>query len=491
MSRSFALLMTFTTLWTLCYVLGLSSPSLEGKIFWLRVKYIPSTVTPIIWFYFSLHFAQSKQWFNNQKLRIFAVIYSITTLVIVFTSDFHGFMWKDVWIKPGFPEEEVIHGFYFWIYLAVSYIALLMTFFIYIKYYFHSAKIYKRQALTMVLGSVVPMFASITFLFLKLDLVPLLDETIFSFLISEILFSWSLFGFRSFELIPIAHDLVIQNMNIGLIVFDKNNRFLEINPLAQRLLKLKTDQVIGESANIIFKDQDEIFVMNDIRNEVEIEIIQRSDHENRYFNIHQSPIFDNKNGYSGRIMLITDISERKKNEIILSNYATIDELTRIFNRRHFFILAEKELTRAKRYKRQVSIIIFDIDSFKSFNDVYGHIMGDQVITHVAAKIKAAIRDSDIFGRFGGDEFICLFPEIAQDGAIKTVQRIQDILQKNVFVYEGESFPITMSFGISHWQGDQDITMETLIKHADFALLHAKKQGKNCYKLWEDISASEK
>ena len=111
MSRSFALLMTFTTLWTLCYVLGLSSPSLEGKIFWLRVKYIPSTVTPIIWFYFSLHFAQSKQWFNNQKLRIFAVIYSITTLVIVFTSDFHGFMWKDVWIKPGFPEEEVIHGF--------------------------------------------------------------------------------------------------------------------------------------------------------------------------------------------------------------------------------------------------------------------------------------------------------------------------------------------------------------------------------------------
>ncbi|NTW45299.1 MAG: GGDEF domain-containing protein, partial [Anaerolineaceae bacterium] len=142
-------------------------------------------------------------------------------------------------------------------------------------------------------------------------------------------------------------------------------------------------------------------------------------------------------------------------------------------------------------KRQVSIIIFDIDSFKSFNDVYGHIMGDQVITHVAAKIKAAIRDSDIFGRFGGDEFICLFPEIAQDGAIKTVQRIQDILQKNVFVYEGESFPITMSFGISHWQGDQDITMETLIKHADFALLHAKKQGKNCYKLWEDISASEK
>jgi len=482
--------MIFTSLWTVCYVLGLSSQTLEGKIFWLRIKYIPATISPILLFYFSLQFTHENEWFKNQKLRIAATIYVLVTLAVVFSSDYHGLMWKEVWIDPPLLEEVVIHGFYFWVYIAVSYLALFFSFVNYTKYYLRSSKLYKRQALTMVLGSIVPVVVSMLFLIFNFDIVPQLDESILSFLISEVLFSWSLFGFRAFELIPIAHDLVIKNMNIGLLVFDFNNKLVEINPLAQKLLQIKSDEVIGQSAEMIFKNQDAVFVMKDIYEDVELEVLHPNQNKDQYLDIYQSPIFDKKHEFFGRVMLITDITERKKNEMILNNFATIDELTKIYNRRFFYSLAEKELSRAKRYHRPFSIVIFDIDNFKMFNDIYGHSMGDEVIFHVASTIKYTIRNSDLFGRFGGDEFICLYPETDRNSTIMTVKRIQDVLKKNVFLYENQSFPITISFGIVHWNGDINATLESLTKNADFALMEAKQFGKDCYKVWEELSILE-
>ncbi|PKN88563.1 MAG: hypothetical protein CVU46_00555 [Chloroflexi bacterium HGW-Chloroflexi-8] len=490
LAKSFLLLMIFTSLWTVCYVLGLSSRTLEGKIFWLRVKYIPATITPILWFYFSLQFTRENEWFKNQKLRIAAIIYVIITMIVVFSSDFHGFMWEKVCIDPSLLEEVVIHGFYFWVYIVVSFLALFISFVNYTKYYLRSSKVYKRQALTMLLGSIVPMVVSTLFLIFNFDIVPQLDESILSFLISNVLFSWSLFGFRAFEIIPFAHDLVIRNMNMGMLVFDFNNMLVEINPLAQKLLQIKSDEVIGKSAEMIFNKNDDIFIKNDIIEDVELEIHQSNENQDRYLSIHQSPIFNKKYEFFGRVMLITDITERKKNDIILNNFATIDELTKIYNRRFFYSLAEKELSRAKRYHRPFSIVIFDIDNFKMFNDIYGHSIGDEVIYHVASTIKYTIRSSDLFGRFGGDEFICLFPETSENSSILTVERIQDVLKKNVFLCENQGFPITMSFGIVHWNGDLDATLESLIKNADFALLEAKQFGKDCYKIWEELSLQE-
>lgn len=481
--------MVFTLLWTLFYLLGFSSQTLPEKILWLRIKYIPSTLNPIIWLFFSLQFTHSKRWLNNRILRISTISYVLFTWLVVFSSDFHGWMWQKVWIEPGLPEEAVIHGFYFWVYLGVSYLALFLSFIVYTRYFISAATIYKKQALTMVFGSVVPLFASILFLFFNLDLVPLLDESVLSFLFSGLFFAWSLFGFHSFELIPIAHELVIKNMTIGVLVFDSNNKIVEINPMAEKLLRISNDQAIGKPANMVFSNKEDIFVMNDIHEDIETEIESLDFDEKKYFSIHQSPILDRKNELFGRIMLITDITERKKHEIVLRNFATYDEMTKIFNRRHFYVMAEKEFLRAQRYQRPVSIAIFDIDNFKSFNDVYGHSLGDLVITHVAQTILKSLRDSDLIGRFGGDEFICLFPEINNTCAIKAINRLRDIMHKNNFLQEGKEFPITISFGLAHWNGNKDETIEEVIQHADMALLQAKRMGRDRSSRWDDESGA--
>ncbi len=479
-----------TTLWTLFYLLGYSSQTLDGKILWLRVKYIPSTITPLIWFYFSLEFTKSNRWIRNRWVQIGLIVYLILTWLVVFSSDLHGMMWQEVWIAPGQPEELVIHGFYFWIYLATSYLALFMSFVVYVRYYSRAASIYKMQALTIAIASIFPLLASILFLFFNINLIPLVDDTIFFLLFSELFFAWSLFGFRSFELIPIANEIIVKDIPIGILVFDRNNKIVEINPTAQKLLRISNDHVVGKSATMVFNDKDDIFVMNDIDIDVETEIENNDSGEVKYLSLHQSPIFNKGQEFLGRIMLITDITERKKQEIMLRNFATYDEMTKVFNRRHFFVLAEKELLRAIRYSRSISIIIFDIDNFKHFNDVYGHSLGDAVITHVAGTVLKALRDSDIFARYGGDEFIILFPEISKECSIKAVNRLRDVIKNSVLRRESEEFPVTLSYGIAHWDGSQEKTLEQIIHHADMALLKAKKLGRDRFCIWPEDGLPE-
>lgn len=483
MARTFSLLMLFTTLWTVFYLLGYSSATLEGKIFWLRIKYIPSVITPLLWLYFSLEFTQSTRWLRNRTLRVILSIYVLITWLVVFSSDGHGMMWQEVWIEAGEPEELVTHGFYFWVYLAVTYLALFASFVVYARFYTRVASIYKKQALTMMLGSAFPVAASVLFLFFNLDFIPHLDESILFFLLAEVLFGWSLFGYRSFELIPVANEIIIRNMTIGVLVFDQHNKIIEVNPMAQKLLNIRENQVVGKPALQIFGDKDDIFVINDLQSEVETEIESHDFEEVRYFSIHQSPIYNQKRTFLGRVLLITDITERKKHENMLRNFATYDEMTSVFNRRHFFTLAEKELLRAKRYNRSITVVLFDIDNFKHFNDIFGHFLGDSVITHVAQTIKKVLRDSDLFARYGGDEFIILFPEISKECSIKAVNRLREIISKSIYHEGNQEFPVTLSYGIAHWDAIDDQNLEQIIHHADLALLNAKKQGRDMYKIW--------
>lgn len=283
---------------------------------------------------------------------------------------------------------------------------------------------------------------------------------------------------------PIAKDYLVKNLPIGILVFNRYNKIVEINPTAQKLLGISSE-VMGKPANIVFKDKDDIFVMNYIENELETEIESNDSEEVKYLGLHQSPILNKERQFLGRIMLITDINERKKQETTLRNFATYDEMTNVYNRRHFFVLAEKELLRAIRYKHAITIIIFDIDNFKQFNDAYGHALGDAVITHVAKTILKALRDSDIFGRYGGDEFIILFPEISKDCSIKAVSRLREVIKGSTYRYNGQDFPVTLSYGIAHWDGSQEKTLGQIIHHADMALLKAKKRGRDCYNLWPD------
>ncbi|MCU0487777.1 MAG: diguanylate cyclase [Anaerolineales bacterium] len=161
----------------------------------------------------------------------------------------------------------------------------------------------------------------------------------------------------------------------------------------------------------------------------------------------------------------------------LQRLATTDPLTEVLNRRHFIHLAKMELQRARRYRQPLSIILFDIDSFKSVNDSYGHAVGDQVLRNMAKVCMNNLRQVDLFGRYGGEEFMALLPNTSISGALKTAERLRAQIAQNPTQTERGLVYISASFGAAEVDDScQDI--DTLLLYADRAAYAAKQKGKN-------------
>ena len=163
--------------------------------------------------------------------------------------------------------------------------------------------------------------------------------------------------------------------------------------------------------------------------------------------------------------------------------ATIDWLTNLYNRRHFFRLGEEEIARARRYRHDISVIMIDIDHFKAVNDTYGHSVGDEVLCAIAKRILAGLRQSDIAGRYGGEEFALVLPETDLESAAEIVaERLRDtIAARPIDTAEGP-LHVTISVGVA----GVDVTHENLLdalSRADSGLYAAKHAGRNKVIRW--------
>ncbi|MBN8262434.1 MAG: GGDEF domain-containing protein [Xanthomonadales bacterium] len=157
--------------------------------------------------------------------------------------------------------------------------------------------------------------------------------------------------------------------------------------------------------------------------------------------------------------------------------ATHDALTELCNRRHFAELADKEIARAMRHGRPLSLCILDVDLFKPINDRHGHIRGDEVLRQVAAVLRRHARNDDVAARIGGEEFALLLPECAASDAALLADRLREAVASTMFAPGGEAQRITVSIGVAALAPDRD-TRPALMAAADAALYRAKSEGRN-------------
>ena len=154
-----------------------------------------------------------------------------------------------------------------------------------------------------------------------------------------------------------------------------------------------------------------------------------------------------------------------------------DGLTQISNKRKYDEEAVREIARARRYGRPLSLILFDIDSFKAINDTHGHLCGDFVLKEVVYLVSDFFRKEQTFARVGGDEFAVLTPEARTDGAKTLAERLRSRIANHEFSYAGKPFRVTCSFGISEYNADMKGPQE-LYEAADRALYQVKHAGRN-------------
>ncbi len=159
----------------------------------------------------------------------------------------------------------------------------------------------------------------------------------------------------------------------------------------------------------------------------------------------------------------------------LFNFATIDALTGLYNKRFILTELESQMKIAKRNQRKLSLMIIDIDDFKKLNDTYGHIAGDEFLKKTAFHLNRSLREQDSAGRFGGEEFIILLPETDIEGAAMLAERIRNAIFDTEIIFEKKQIKTTISIGLSEYENE---TASELINIADKELYKAKVAGKN-------------
>ena len=254
-----------------------------------------------------------------------------------------------------------------------------------------------------------------------------------------------------------------------------------INQRAAQLLGMTVEDAIGQFGPDFWQDdqdREEANRLLDTHGKLENyeTALQRND--GTQFWCLLSAIHMNYENEPSLLVTLHDITKRKELEDDLKRAATTDFLTGARNRRSFLELGNLELERARRFEHPLTVMMMDIDHFKNVNDTYGHPTGDQVIKALATTCMDGLRNIDIFGRLGGEEFAAILLETDLEPALKTAERLRQTAETMAVEHDGNTVQFTMSVGLTHFLPvDKDI--DHLLDRADKALYLAKNGGRNC------------
>lgn len=277
---------------------------------------------------------------------------------------------------------------------------------------------------------------------------------------------------------------VIENSPAATYVKNREGRYLLVNHMHEQVTGMARAETLGKTDAEIFPatmaeayrrvDKD---VMTTGRT-IEAEEALVDERGEAYFLSVKFPTRNTAGEITGICGISTDITQIKHYQKELERLSQYDELTNLYNRRHFMSLARHELSRSMRYGGEISVMMLDIDHFKRVNDSHGHRTGDTVLAAVSQQIRKALRDTDIAGRLGGEEFAVLLPETSLGGAILVAERLrQQVAANAIDIGDGQTLRCTLSIGVA-CLGEESSDLEKLLHRADTALYDAKNGGRN-------------
>ncbi|WP_051229228.1 sensor domain-containing diguanylate cyclase [Paludibacterium yongneupense] len=267
---------------------------------------------------------------------------------------------------------------------------------------------------------------------------------------------------------------------------DLEHRYIYANKLTMELFGGTARDLIGKTDEDFFPAST-VAKLHEVDNRVfagaltgeEIEIPGADGHLRVYWEV-KAPIFEQAGADRvwGLVGISTDITEHKELEARLEIQAHTDFLTGLPNRSYFFELAEKERARAVRYKAALSLVMIDLDHFKLINDTYGHEVGDRALREFAHVCRQTLRDPDLIGRIGGEEFAVLLPETSGWQAYEAADRLRlAIAAIRLPIERGLPVQFTASLGVASLT-ESDVNLDVFLNRADRALFEAKRNGRN-------------
>ncbi len=266
-------------------------------------------------------------------------------------------------------------------------------------------------------------------------------------------------------------NTVILSSQEGIVVTDSSGAIVLVNPAAERLLAKSRDEIINGGFLNIIDEPSRVRECLDQTGGAPVLIEYR---DKILQMVASSILAESGDVVIGSSVLLRDVTEEKKMEKSLIKMSTTDGLTGLFNRRHLDSSLDIELKRARRYKLDLSIIMFDVDHFKRFNDEHGHDQGDRVLQVLADVMREAVREVDIPCRYGGEEFLIILTNTPRSGALITAERLRAMVEARVI----DNLNVTISLGVACFPYQDVLEADEFIEMADKQLYRAKDEGRN-------------
>ena len=286
---------------------------------------------------------------------------------------------------------------------------------------------------------------------------------------------------------------IIGNLNDGIYIVDKNRRIIYWNDAAERISGFKAEELVGVSCseNILCHVDDNGTHLCTCFCPLTATIAEGTAHKADIFLHHKegtrvpvsvlvNPLYDDEGNITGAVEIFTDIRNKLANEIRLKDLeqiAMLDKLTNLANRHYLERELDASFEAKTRYGSLFGILFMDIDNFKQVNDLYGHDVGDRVLQFVAGTISANSRPFDLYGRWGGEEFIGIVRNVTGDDLKHLGQRLRNLVGDSYILMEDKPLRVTISVGATMVTNSDSAA--TLVRRADELMYRSKAAGKNC------------
>jgi len=440
-------------IWLLGNVLDILSTDFGFKIFWNHAASLGVVMVTVSFFFFALEYTEKQNWIKPLKV-LYICILPVIWLIFDFTNQFHGLSLQYGMAKIGdyyYLTKE--YGITFWIYTAYAYILLLHSYFCLTNMLLSASSYFKKKAGYIIVISFIPIVFNVLYL---IDLGPFkyFDPTPVSLTVSILFFLFGITKYRLGEIVPVARYALIENMRDGVIVLDKDDRIIEINPIAKKIIKSK--KVVGMDIKSFWTKYSDYRTS---RSAADRELSAGTGKNKKIYDVQISPYSDYRGDHISSIVSLRDITDRKRTEKKLRYLSFHDKMTGLYNRA--FIEEELKRLNVKR-KLPISIVMGDADGLKLINDTFGYKKGDNLLISIGKIIMDVCRKEDIAARWGGDEYAILFPGTSEETALEIVQRIEN---KCAGTSSPDSMPISISFGTAT-KADNSQDMKEIIRQAE-------------------------
>lgn len=312
-SRPLAALLGGVAIWSFGASIEATVVDLSAKIFWANVQYVGIVMVPASWFVFALHYTGNRSWLTRPRM-LGLLIEPALVIVGAWTNPAHGLLRSAVAIdsSSGFSVFVVDLGPAFWVHTAYSYVLLLAGLWLLVRMLARSTTLYRGQIIVILLGAAAPWVANALFL-TGFSPVPIIDPTPLGFAVTGVALAFGIFRYQLMDLVPMARGTVMENIGAGVIVLDRHDRVVDINPAAFELFGLEADPVGLPIVELLPEQREMVeryLPVFDVHEEVPLETEDGTLH----FDLRIQPLTGHDGRVSGRLIVLHDISERKRSE---------------------------------------------------------------------------------------------------------------------------------------------------------------------------------